>query len=104
MVVESAADAPWEKCARRAVPLVAADLLSVSQHGGRMPLVRAQHIAAQRRAEQIANHVDQATVIADLGLVRASVSPERWQSTLSGAVKARSREQVTRSIDLSLSA
>ncbi len=102
MVVDSAADAPWEKCARRAVPLVAQDLLSVSQHGGRMPLVRAQHIAAQRRAEQIADHVDQATVIADLGLVRASVSPERWQSTLSGAVQARSREQMARSIDLSL--
>jgi hypothetical protein len=103
MVVESATDAPWEKCARRAVPVVAQDLMSVAEQGGRMPLVRAQHMAAQRRAEQIAAHVDQATVIADLGLVRASVSPERWQSTLSSAVQARSREQVTRSIDRSLS-
>jgi len=68
-----------------------------------MPLARAQHFAAQRRAEQIAVHVDQAAVIADLGLKRRSVSPERWQSTLSTAVTARSREQVARAVDRSLS-
>jgi hypothetical protein len=103
VVVDSAADAPWEKCARRAVPLVAGDLLSLSRQGGRTQLARAQHIAAQRRAEQIADHVDQATVIADLGLIQRLVTPERWQSTLSGAVRARSREQVTKALDLSLS-
>jgi hypothetical protein len=104
VVVDSAADAPWEKCARRAVPLVAGDLLSLSRMGGRTQLARAQHIAAQRRAEQIADHVDQATVIADLGLRQSLVTPERWQSTLSGAVRARSREQVTQALDLSRSA
>jgi hypothetical protein len=103
VVVDSAADAPWEKCARRAVPLVAGDLLSLSREGGRTQLARAQHIAAQRRAEQIAGHVDQAIVLADLGLKRPSVTAERWESALSGAVGARSREQVARSVDLSLS-
>jgi hypothetical protein len=102
VVVDSAADAPWEKCARRAVPLVAGDLLSLSREGGRTQLARAQHIAAQRRAEQIAGHVDQTIVLADLGLKRSSVTPERWESALSGAVGARSREQVARSVDLSL--
>jgi hypothetical protein len=104
VVVDSAADAPWEKCARRAVPLVAGDLLSLSGERGRTPLVRAQHIAAQRRAEQIAGHVDPAAVLADLGLKRSSVTPERWESALSGAVGARSREQVARAVDRSLSA
>jgi hypothetical protein len=104
VVVDSAADAPWEKCARRAVPLVAGDLLTLSSKGGRTPLARAQHIAAQRRAEQIADHVDQATLIAELGLTQPSTTPERWQSTLSAAVGARSREQVAHSVEVSLSA
>lgn len=102
VVVDSAADAPWEKCARRAVPLVARDLLSLSMEGGRTPLARAQHVAAQRRAEQIADHVDQGTVLGDLGLRQSSVTPERWQRALSDAVRARSREQVARTVDLSL--
>ncbi len=68
IVVESAEDAPWEKCARRAVPHVAEDLLTLSGAGGRTPLARAQHVAAQRRAEQIAGHIDPAVVLADLGL------------------------------------
>jgi hypothetical protein len=105
VIVDSAVTAaPWEKCARRAVPLVADDLLSRSQEGGRTPLVRAQHIAAQRRAEQIAKHVNQATVMADLGLEQPLVSAERWQSTLSAAVTARSREQVARAVELALTA
>jgi hypothetical protein len=104
VVVDSAADAPWEKCARRAVPLVAGDLLSLSGEGGRTQLARAQHIAAQRRVEEIAGHVDQAAVLADLGLKQASVTPERWQSALAGAVGARSREQVARAVDRSLRA
>jgi hypothetical protein len=102
VVVDSAADAPWEKCARRAVPLVAEDLLSLSGGRGRTPLARAQHIAAQRRAEQIADHVDQAAVLSDLGLEQALVTPERWQSALSSAVEARSRQQVARAVDRSL--
>jgi len=103
VVVDSAADAPWEKCARRAVPLVAEDLLSLSGERGRTQLARAQHIAAQRRAEQIADHVDQAAVLSDLGLEQgALVTPERWQSALSSAVGARSRQQVARAVDRSL--
>jgi hypothetical protein len=102
VVVDSAADAPWEKCARRAIPLVAEDLLSLSGERGRTQLARAQHIAAQRRAEQIADHVDQAAVLSDLGLTQALVTPERWQSALSSAVGARSRQQVARAVDRSL--
>ena len=104
VVVDSAADAPWEKCARRAVPLVAEDLISLAGDRGRTQLARAQHIAAQRRAEQIAVHVDQAAVLADLGLEQSSASPERWRAALSSAVSARSREQVARAVDRSLRA
>jgi hypothetical protein len=102
VVVDSSADAPWEKCARRAVPQVAEDLLSLSGAGGRTPLARAQHVAAQRRAEQIAGHVDRAAVLADLGLDQRVVSPERWRAALSSAVSARSREQVARAVERSL--
>ena len=102
VVVDSAADAPWEKCARRAIPLVAEDLISLAGHRGRTQLARAQHIAAQRRAEQIAGHVDQAAVCADLGLEPSAVTAERWRVALSSAVGARSREQVARAVDLSL--
>ena len=102
VVVDSAADAPWEKCARRAMPLVAEDLVNLAGEGGRTPLARAQHIAAQRRAEQIAVHVDQATMLADLGLKCPEGTPERWRIALSSAVDARSREQVARAVDRSL--
>jgi hypothetical protein len=102
VVVDSAADAPWEKCARRAVPHVAEDLLTLSVEGGRTPLSRAQHVAAQRRAEQIAGHVDDAAVLADLGLRPRAVTPEQWRAALSSAVGARSREQVARAVERSL--
>jgi hypothetical protein len=102
VVVDSAADAPWEKCARRAIPLVADDLISLAGGRGRTQLARAQHIAAQRRAEQIAGHVDHAAVCADLGLDQSAVTPEQWRVALSSAVGARSREQVARAVDLSL--
>ena len=102
VIVDSPADAPWEKCARRAVPLVADDLLSLAGEGGRTPLLRAQHIAAQRRAEQIAGHVDDVVLRANLGLPKSSVSTERWESALVAAVGARSREQVARAVDQSL--
>ncbi len=102
VIVDSEADAPWEKCARRAVPLVAEDLLSRAVDTGRTPLVRAQHIAAQRRAEQVAVHVDQRMLLADLGLKRGPASPERWRVAMTSAVEARSREQVARAVDRSL--
>ena len=104
VVVDSAADAPWEKCARRAVPLVAEDLINLASDRGRTQLARAQHIAAQRRAEQIAVHVDHAAILADLGLQQSPVTPERWRLALSSAVDARSREQVARAVDRSLRA
>jgi hypothetical protein len=103
VIVDSVADAPWEKCARRAVPLVAEDLISCAGEPGRMPLSRAQHIAAQRRAEQVAVHVDQAALLADLGLSRSPASPERWRLAMTRAVESRSREQVARAVDRSLS-
>jgi hypothetical protein len=102
VVVDSAADAPWEKCARRAVPVVAQDLITLGGDRGRTPLARAQHIAAQRRAEQIAIHVDQSAVLADLGLRCSVATPDRWRDALSSAVTARSREQVARAVDGSL--
>jgi hypothetical protein len=103
VVVESAADAPWEKCSRRAVPLVADDLIRLGCDRGRTQLVQAQHVAAQRRAEQIAAHVDQAVMLADLGLEHPAATPERWRGALRSAVSSRSREQVARAVDRSLS-
>jgi hypothetical protein len=91
VVVDSAADAPWEKCARRAVPQVAADLMRLSAQEGNTPLHRAQHLAARRRAETIAGHLDQAAVLTDLGLEPIAVAEDRWREALGAAVKARSR-------------
>ena len=102
VVVDSATDAPWEKCARRAVPLVAEDLLALSGERGRTPLLRAQHAAAVRRAEQIAGHLDRAVILSDLGLDPQAVTADRWKTAISSAVTARSREQVARAVDLSL--
>jgi hypothetical protein len=99
VVVDSATDAPWEKCARRAVPQVAEDLLNLSIDGGRTPLLRAQHIAATRRAEQIAGHLDRGAILADLGLPPRAVTAERWQEAIGSAVGARSREQVARAVE-----
>ena len=102
VVVDSRTDAPWEKCARRAVPRVAEDLLALCSQGGRTPLLRAQHVAAVRRAEQIAGHVDRAVILSDLGLDPRAVTAERWEAAMGSAVRARSREQVARAVDLSL--
>lgn len=102
VVVDSGTDAPWEKCARRAVPQVAEDLLSMSSEGGRTPLLRAQHVAAIRRAEQIAGHVDRGVILSDLGLRPRAVTAERWRAAMGSAVGARSREQVARAVDRSL--
>jgi len=104
VVVDSSSDPPWEKCARRAVPDVAQDLLSLSGEGGRTPLARAQHVAAQRRAQQVARHVDGPALLAELGLdARAAASTLRWEAALSSAVGSRSREQVARAVDRALS-
>jgi hypothetical protein len=102
VVVDSAADAPWEKCARRAVPHVAQDLLSLSAERGRTPLARAQHVAARRRAEQIAGHLDRDAIFAGLGIAPRAVSVERWEAAIGGAVESRSREQVASSVELAL--
>jgi hypothetical protein len=102
VVVDSAADAPWERCARRAVPQVTEDLLGLVGERGRTPLARAQHVAARRRAEHTAPFVDVDAVLTGLGLPRRPVSPERWQAALGSAVSARSREQVTRAIERAL--
>jgi hypothetical protein len=104
VVVDSAADAPWEKCARRAVPLIAEDLIRIStEGGGRTPLHRAQHLAAQRRAEMIAPYVEPRAVLKDLKLVAPKwLSDEQWADGLRDAVKARSREGVARALRESL--
>lgn len=102
VINDSAASAPWEKCARRAVPMVADDLIALAGSPGRTQLSHAQHIAAQRRAEQIAPHVDQPAVLTGLGLECAVGTPDRWRLALSSAVRARSREQVARAVDRSL--
>ena len=102
IVVESAADPPWEKLARRAVPLVAQDLLRFSETEGRTPLHRAQHVAARRRAEQLAAHVDHATVLGDLGLEAEEIDEDRWRAAIADAVVARSREQMARAVEASL--
>jgi len=103
VVVDSGGDTPWEKAARRAVPQVAEDLLTLAAEGGRTPLARAQHVAAQRRAEHVAQYIDPKPVMKDLGVVRSTaVTAERWQAALSSAVSARSREQVARAVEQSL--
>jgi len=81
---------------------VASDLLNLSAQEGRMPLHRAQHLAARRRAEKIAGHVDHAAVLTDLGLEPEVVDEDRWREAMGGAVVARSREQVSRAIARSL--
>jgi hypothetical protein len=78
------------------------DLLHGPEQGGRTRLGPAQHLAARRRAEQIARHVDDATLLADLGLDARAVTAERWQEALGSAVTARSRQQVASAIDRSL--
>lgn len=104
VVVDSAADAPWERCARRAIPLVAEDLLNLSATEGRTPLHRAQHLAARRRAEQVAGHLDHKAVLREIGLESDEIDDDRWREAIGDAVVARSREQVARAVSRSLSA
>jgi hypothetical protein len=102
VVVDANAEVPWEKCARRAVPGVAEDLVALAGEKGSTRLVQAQHIAARRRAEQIAGHLDHAAVLSDLKLPDRQASDERWRDAITDAVRARSREQVARAMDLAL--
>jgi hypothetical protein len=46
--------------------------------------------------------VDQPALLTGLGLTCAVTTPDRWRLALGSAVKARSREQVARSVDISL--
>ncbi len=84
------------------MPPVADDLAALAAEGGFIPLARAQHVAAQRRAEELAPHVDPAAVLADLELAPRPVAPEAWETALVSAVGARSREQVARRLDAAL--
>jgi hypothetical protein len=98
VVVDAGAEAPWEKCARRAVPAVADELMLLSRTAGRTPLAGAQHIAARERAAAISPYVASAPVLKDLGLPAQAPSDEAWRDALVAAVGARSREQVAREI------
>lgn len=102
VVVDSSAEVPWEKCSRRAVGPVANDLLRLAREKGRTPLSRAQHVAAQRRAEQIADHVEPAALLKSLGLKARRVRDDHWRRALGSAVEARSREQVGRALEQAL--
>jgi hypothetical protein len=99
VVVDSSAEVPGERSARRAIPHVAEDLLALTRDKGRTPLARAQHVAAQRRAEQLAPHVEPAALLKSLGLKPRRVREDRWRAALGAAVGARSREQVARAVD-----
>lgn len=98
VIVDAGGTAPWEKCARRAVPLVTDDLLHLARTAGRTPLTGAQHLAARRRVETIAPYVDAAPVMKDLGIAARPVTDEEWNVALVAAVGARSREAVARAI------
>ncbi|MFT4036275.1 MAG: hypothetical protein QM679_11945 [Patulibacter sp.] len=92
LIVESASDAPWERCARRAVPLVADELVRLTDEAGRTPLHRAQHVAARCRAVAVAPFVEPAPLLHHLGLALRPIDPEEWADALRESVTARSRE------------
>lgn len=95
VVLDAGAEAPWEKCARRAVPAVADELMLLSRTAGRTPLAGAQHIAARERAAAIAPYVQPGPVLKDLGLTDVGEpDADAWRDALVAAVDARSREQV----------
>jgi hypothetical protein len=98
-VVDAHADVPWERCARRAVPATAAELIELATEGGHTPLSIAQHVAAGWRAEEIAPHVDPPTLLTALEIAPRAVAPDRWRAALRAGVRARSREQLARVLD-----
>lgn len=103
LVVESAAEPPWEKCARRAVPLVVEDLIRMSEEGGRTPLHRAQHVAAMRRVETIAPYADPEVLLADLKIDERPADDDDWIRALRAGAAARSRESARKKIAAALS-
>lgn len=102
VVLDAGAEVPWEKCARRAVPVVTDELLLLARTAGRTPLAGAQHIAARERAAAIAPYVRPAPVMKDLGIAAREVAADEWRAALVAAVGARSREQVAREIAAAL--
>lgn len=102
VILDAGAEAPWEKCARRAVPHVTEDLMELARTAGRTPLAGAQHLAARRRAAALAPHVDPAAVMKELGLAARELTQDEWSAALVAAVGARSREQVAREIAAAL--
>lgn len=102
LIVESASSAPWERCARRAVPLVADELVRLTQDAGRTPLHRAQHVAAQCRATAVAPFVDPEPLLRDLRLEPRAIDDEEWAAALRDAVGARSREGARKRLSASL--
>lgn len=102
LIVESASDAPWERCARRAVPLVADELIRLTEEAGRTPLHRAQHVAARCRATAVAPFVDPAPVLRDLRLEPRVLDAEEWAEGLREAAGARSREGARKRLAASL--
>lgn len=101
-VVDASITVPWERCARRAVPLVADDLIQMSIDAGRTPLHRGQHVAGQRRAETIAPFVPPRALLRSLDLPPRAIDDAEWVITLRQAATARSREGVTREIAAAL--
>ncbi len=104
LVVESSADPPWQRCARRAATQLSYDLLEGPQAGGNTRLGPARHLAAKRQAEQLAPYVDGQSMLAVLGLAARPVTSARWTAALAGAVDARSRQQVALKLDQALGA
>lgn len=102
LIVESASDAPWERCARRAVPLVADELIRLTQEAGRTPLHRAQHVAARCRATAVAPFVEPEPVLRDLRLEPRVIDDDEWAEALRDAVTARSREGARKRLAASL--
>jgi hypothetical protein len=102
VVIDASITVPWERCARRAVPLVADDLIQLSIEAGRTPLHRGQHVAGQRRAETIAPFVPPRALLRSLDLPPQQVDDATWAETLRAAATARSREGVARQISASL--
>jgi hypothetical protein len=104
LVVESSADPPWQRCARRAATQLSHDLLAGPSAGRNTRLGPARHLAAKRQAEQLAPHVDGEALLGVLGLDARPVTPARWTAALADAVEARSRQQVALRLEHALGA
>jgi hypothetical protein len=102
IVEESSENPPWERCARRAVTQITADLMLDPHNGRATRLGPARQLAAQRQAEEIAPHVDSAVLLGDLGLRTRDVPADSWRAALASAVGGRSRQQVAQRLDSAL--